>query len=84
MINLKGKLQNPFDFFKMPDFFWIFFIWLAHKYHMVFSLEELVNSTVIIDHSNMLKPYMEGLILSVLHVPPEKHPTENGVIAGKF
>ena len=32
----------------------------------------------------MLKPYMEVLILSVLHVPPEKHPTENGIIAGKL
>ena len=32
----------------------------------------------------MLEPYMEVLILSVLHVPPEKHPTENGVIAGKL
>ena len=32
----------------------------------------------------MLKPYMEVLILSVLHVPPEKHPTENGTIAGKL
>ena len=25
-----------------------------------------------------------SLILSVLHVPPEKHPTENGVTAGKL
>ena len=50
-----------------------------------FSIEEeLVNSTAIIDHSNMLKPSMEVLILSVLPVPPEKHPTENGVIAGKY
>ena len=32
----------------------------------------------------MLKRYMEALILSVLHVPAEKHPTENGVIAGKL
>ena len=32
----------------------------------------------------MLEPYMEVFILSVLHVPPEKHPTENGVIAGKL
>ena len=32
----------------------------------------------------MLKPYMEVLILSALHVPPEKHSTENGVIAGKL
>ena len=32
----------------------------------------------------MLKPYMEVLILLVLHVPPEppeKYPTENGEIA---
>ena len=35
-------------------------------------------------HSNMLKPYMEVLILSVLHVPPEKRPTENGVNAEKL
>ena len=49
---------------------------------MWFSVvEELVNSTAIIAHSNMLKPYMEVLILLVLHVPPEKHPTENGVTA---
>ena len=47
-------------------------------------MEELVNSTAIIDHSNMLKPCMEVLILSVLHVPPEKYSTENGVIAGKL
>ena len=46
--------------------------------------KELVKSIAIIDHSNMLKPYMEVLILSVLHVPPEKHPTENGIIAGKL
>ena len=33
----------------------------------------------------MLKPYVEVSILSVPHVPPEKHhPTENGVIAGKL
>ena len=47
-------------------------------------MEELLNLTVIIDHNNMLKPYMEVLILSVLQVPPEKHPTENGVIEGKL
>ena len=46
--------------------------------------EELVNSTAIIDHSNILKPYMEFLILLVLHVPPEKHPTEKDIIAGKL
>ena len=44
----------------------------------------MVNSTAIIDHSNMLKPHMEVLILSDLHVPPEKHPKENGVITGKL
>ena len=43
-----------------------------------------MNSTTIIDDSNMLKPYMEVLILSVLHVPPEKQSTENGVIARKL
>ena len=48
---------------------------------MGLSWEELANSTAITDHSNMLKPYMEVLILSVLHVPPEKHPKENGVKA---
>ena len=32
----------------------------------------------------MLKPYMEVLSLSVLHLPHEKHPTENGVIAGRL
>ena len=46
--------------------------------------EELVNLTAIIDHRNMLKPYMEVLILYVLHLPPEKRPAENGVIAGKL
>ena len=52
---------------------------------MVLSCDrELVNSTAITDHSNMLKPYMEVLILEVLHVPPEKHPTENDIIAGKL
>ena len=43
-----------------------------------------MNSSAIIDHSNMLKPHMEVLILSVLHVPPEKNPKENSVIAGKL
>ena len=52
--------------------------WL--KYHAVLVSEELVNSTAIIDHSNILKQYMKVLILSVLHVPPSKHSTENGVI----
>ena len=47
-------------------------------------MEEVFNSTAIIDNSNMLKPFMEVLMLLVLHVPPEKHPTENGVIAGKL
>ena len=28
--------------------------------------------------------FTEVLILLVLHVPPEKHPTENGVIARKL
>ena len=37
-------------------------------------------STAIIDNSDMLKPYMEVLILSVLHVHLEKHQTENSVI----
>ena len=50
-------------------------IWLAHLLVEIprgFELiaEELVNSTAIIDHSKMLKPYIEVLILSVLHVPP--------------
>ena len=45
---------------------------------------ELVNSTAIIDNNNMLKPYMEVLILLILHVPPEKHPIESGVITGKL
>ena len=61
-------------------------IWLAH---MLVEMPHgncggIDNSTAIIDHSNMLKPYMEVLILSVPHIPPEKHPTENGVIAGKL
>ena len=41
----------------------------------------MLYSTAIIDHSNMLKPYMEVLILSVLHIPPENHPS---LIAGKL
>ena len=48
------------------------------------SFGGIVHSTAIIDQSNMLKPYMEVLILSVLHVPPEKDPTENRIIAGKL
>ena len=28
--------------------------------------------------------YVRVSILSVLHIPPEKHPTENGVIAEKL
>ena len=44
----------------------------------------MVNSIAIKDHNNTVKPYMEVLILWALHVPPEKHPTENGVIAGKI
>ena len=43
-----------------------------------------MNSAAIIVHSTMLKPYVEIFILSVLHVPPEKHPTRNDVIAGKL
>ena len=48
------------------------------------TLADFVYSTEIIDHNNMLKPCVEVLILLVLHMPPEKHPTENGVIAGKL
>ena len=51
---------------------------------MFIGESELVNSTAIIDHSNMLKPYMEVLILSVLHLSPEKQSTESGVIAKKL
>ena len=43
-----------------------------------------MNSAAMIGHSIMLKPYVEIFILSVLHVPPEKHPTRNGVTAGKL
>ena len=43
-----------------------------------------MNSNAITDHSNMLKQCMEVLILLVLHIPPEKYPTENGVFAGKL
>ena len=31
-----------------------------------------------------MEPYMEVLILLVLQVPTEKHPTENGIIALKL
>ena len=55
-------------------------IWLAHLLVEIprgFELwRNLLNSTAIIDHSNMLKPYMEVLILLVLHVPPEIYATE--------
>ena len=84
IINLKGQLEKPFYFFlrcQTPR------NWLPHLLVNTtwFSVaEELVNSTAIKDHSNMLKPYMEVLNLLVLHVPPEKHPTENGVVAGKL
>ena len=52
-------------------------MWLAHLLVEIprdfqLQIEELVNSTAIIDHSNMLKPYIEILILSVLQLPPEK------------
>ena len=79
--SLPTQLQKPFDCFirsfNVP-------YWLAHLLVEIPCGFELVISTAIIDHSNMLKQYMEVLILSVLHVPQEKHPTENGVIAGKL
>ena len=81
IINLKGKLQKPAIFLRcqMRRF------WLGHLLIEILCVaEELVNSTAIIDHSIKLKPDMEVVILSVLHVSPEKHPTENGVIAGKL
>ena len=63
-------------------------IWLAHLLVVISCGFELLrnwsNSTAIIDHSNKLKPCKEVLTLSVLHVPHEKHPTENGIVAGKL
>ena len=64
-------------------------IWLAHLLVEIPRCFELprnwsIQLRFIIDYSNRLRPYMEVLILSVLHVPPEKHPTENGVIAGRI
>ena len=45
----------------------------------------MVKSTAI---HNKLQQHVEAIYGSfdfiVLHVPPEKHPTENGVIAGKL
>ena len=38
------------------------------KLQKPFGAEELVNSTAIIHHSNMLKPYMGVLVLSVLNI----------------
>ena len=82
---MKGKLQKPFDFFLRCQKRRIWLAYLLADNTTWFSVaEELVNSAAIIDHSNILKPYMDVLILSVLHVPPEKHPTENGVIAGEL
>ena len=66
-------------------------IWLAHllvEIPRAFELQSWlswsIQSTAIMYSRNMLKPYMEVLTLSVLHVPPEEHLTENGVIAGKL
>ena len=59
IINLKGKLQKPFNVRR--SIFGLLACWL--KYHVVLAAKELVNSTAIIDHSNMVKPYMEVLIL---------------------
>ena len=55
VINLKGKLRKPLDFFSRCQ---TCCIWLAHLF------------------IDMLEPYMKVLILSVVHVPPEKRPTE--------
>ena len=67
IINLKGKLQKPFDFFLRYALFW-----LAHLLVEIPGDFELLRSIqLIIDRSNMLKPYMEVLNLLVLHVPPE-------------
>ena len=63
IINFKGKLQKPFYFFKMSDAPYLACSLVGWNTTWFWVVEELVNSTAIIDHSNVLKPYMEVLIL---------------------
>ena len=60
IINLKGKLQKPFDFFLRCQTRHIWFAHLLVEISGDFELRELVDLTAIIDdHNNMLKPYMK-------------------------
>ena len=74
IINLKGKLRKSLDFFLRCQTRRIL---LAHFLVEISRgvVEELVSSTVMINHKNMMEPYMEVLIFLVLQEPMEKYPT---------
>ena len=54
IINLKGKLQRPFYFFKISDAPYLACSLVAWNTTWFWVAEELVNWTAIIDHSNKL------------------------------
>ena len=53
------------------------------KYHVVLSCGGIGQFNCDNRPQQQSKPHMEASILSVLHVPHEKYPTESGVIPGK-
>ena len=79
IMNFKGKLQKPFDFFLRCQ---TRRIWVARR---ICWLKSGIGQFNCDNRSQQhVEAMYEVLILSVPHVPPEKHPTENGVIAGKL
>ena len=79
-INLKEKLQKPFDVRRA--IFSLLTCWL--KNHVVLSWGGIGQ----LNCDKRSQQHVEAIYGSFdfigLHVPPEKHPTENGVIAGKL
>ena len=53
------------------------------KYHVVLSCGGIGQYNCDNRSQQHVEAICGVLILSAIHVPPEKHPAENGVIAGK-
>ena len=84
IISLKGELQKPFDFIsRCQTVFGLLTCWL--KYLLVLSCRGIGQFNC----DDRSQQHVEAIyrsfdFIGVLHVPPEKHRTENGVIAGSL
>ena len=80
IINLKGKLQKPFNVRRA--IFGLLTCWL--KYQVVFSCGGIGQFNCDDKSQQYVKAIYGSFDFIGPTVPPEKHPTDNGVIAEKL